>query len=185
MDYLNGKYPPWFYRVWGTVITVPLYKTEAQENSSLRPVGVKGSLVRIIHKMVARENRDVLGAFLEPQQLCMTPGGAHKLVHGVRMLMEHHRDWVCVKLDIVNAHNAVSRASVVEAVEEEPSLRHMATLLGIVLAPPSALEYQGEIWGEQGDGLCQGDGISGGSFAVACHKEVRKLDSELLAGGGW
>ena len=184
MDYLSAKLPPWFSRVWATVTTVPLYKSEARENSSLRPVGVKGSLVRVIHKMVAKENRAVLQAFLEPQQLCLTPGGAHKLVHGVRMLMERHKDWVCVKIDIKNAHNSVSRASVVEAMEEEPSLRHMAMHLATTLAPPSALESHGVVWGESGDGLCQGDGRASGSYATAWHKDVRKLDGELQQAGG-
>ena len=27
MMYLCGKLPPWWYRIWGTVTTVPLYKT--------------------------------------------------------------------------------------------------------------------------------------------------------------
>ena len=32
MEYLNGLLPPWFYRVWGTVITIPLFKTEQRLN---------------------------------------------------------------------------------------------------------------------------------------------------------
>ena len=44
MMYLNGQLPPWWYRVWGSVTTVPLFKTEARE--TVRPVGVRNPLIR-------------------------------------------------------------------------------------------------------------------------------------------
>ena len=60
-------------------------------------------MVRTLHKLVAKRNRKTLQDYLEPEQLCMSPAGGHKLVHAVRMLMEEHEDWVCVKLDVANA----------------------------------------------------------------------------------
>ena len=60
MRYLAAQLPPWFYRVWGAVSTVPLFKTVDQISSSLRPIGVKGSMVRTLHKLVARRNRSTL-----------------------------------------------------------------------------------------------------------------------------
>ena len=44
--YLNGNLPPWFYKVWGTVTTVPLFKTIHRQEDKLRPVGVAPSMVR-------------------------------------------------------------------------------------------------------------------------------------------
>jgi uncharacterized membrane protein len=46
-------------------------------------------MVRALHKVIVRRNRDTLHRFL---QLCCTPAGSHKLVHSVRMLLEDHRD---------------------------------------------------------------------------------------------
>jgi hypothetical protein len=45
MKYLRGDLPVWFYPVWLTVQTVPLFKTEQQ--NTLRPVGVRNPLLKI------------------------------------------------------------------------------------------------------------------------------------------
>ena len=55
--------------------------------------------------------------YLEPQQLALSQAGGAKLVHSVRMLLELRREFVAVKLDIRNAHNEVSRASILEALD--------------------------------------------------------------------
>ena len=39
--------------------------------------------------------------------------------------------WVCVKLDVDNAHNAMARAAILETVETEQSLRHLPRLVSI------------------------------------------------------
>ena len=78
----------------------------------------------------------------------------------------------------------LSRARVVEALEEEESLRHLAQLAGILLAPVSGLESGGEFWGEAQEGTTQGDPLSGPFFCVSIHKEVRKADHSLQNCGG-
>ena len=97
-----------------------LFKTSQREADKLRPVGVKNPLVRTFNRQAARQNRPVLQRHLEPQQLALSPAGGHKLVHMVRMCLEKNPDWVCVKLDVQNAHNSISRAAVVAALEAEP-----------------------------------------------------------------
>ena len=64
LKYLNGEFPPWFSKVWNSVITVPLYKP----NGSLRHVGIKPSFIRELHKSVVTD-------FLEPQQLAIKQAG--------------------------------------------------------------------------------------------------------------
>ena len=39
LAYLNGKLPPWVFKVWGSVSSVPLYKTVEMDPSEIRPVG--------------------------------------------------------------------------------------------------------------------------------------------------
>ena len=61
----------------------------------------------------------------------------------VRMLAEDRRDFVVVKIDMKNAFNEVSRASIIEAIEEEPTLQHLAGHAGAILAPAYGLESSG------------------------------------------
>ena len=77
--------------------------------------------------------------------MCMTLGVAHNLVHCVSMVMEANLDWVCVKLDVRNAHNEISRACILETMDFEPSLRHITNHMATTLAMPSALESGGEV----------------------------------------
>ena len=86
LRYVNGDLTPWFYKVWGSVSTFPLFKNSLRD--SLRPVGVKSSLVRTIHKKVVLKNRGPLTEVLEPEQLALSKAGGAKLVHQVRMLSE-------------------------------------------------------------------------------------------------
>ena len=47
-----------------------------------------------------------------------------------------------------NAHSSMSRAAVLETLEEEPSLRHMAWYFATSMAAPTTLESGGKVWGE-------------------------------------
>ena len=141
MRYLNGELPAWFYPVWLTVQTVPLYKTEQQ--NTLRPIGVRNPLLKLWHREVLIQNKMELKAFLEPQQIATTEAGAAKLVISVRSLIEQKREWVVLKLDLFNAFNENSRAAVIETLESEPTLKHLAWFAATVLAPYSGLETGG------------------------------------------
>ena len=100
MLYLCASLPPWWYRVWGSVTTVPLFKTEARE--TVRPVGVRNPLICTLHSRVIRDNRATLTAVLEPQQLALSQAGDHKLVHQVRRIMEEHI-WAGLARNILTA----------------------------------------------------------------------------------
>ena len=180
--YLGSHLPPWWYKVWGSVTTVPLFKTVERE--TVRPVGVRNPLIRTLHSRIIRENRVAFNAVLEPQQLALSEAGGHKLVHQVRQAMEEHRDWVVAKIDVRNAHNEVWRSAIVSALEAEPTLQHLAWFAAVVLAPSTGLETGGEQWGEQGEGETQGDPKASAFFANAIQKAVRRFDAELGAVGG-
>ena len=180
--YLSGSLPHWWYRVWGCVTTVPLYKT--LEMDAVRPVGVRNPLIRTLHSRVIRDNRATFAAVLEPQQLALSLAGGHKLVHQVRRAMEEHRDWVVLKMDVRNAHNEIWRSAIIQALESEPTTQHLAWFAAAILAPSTGLETGGDLWGEQGDGETQGDPKASAFFAMAIQNAVRLFDSELGAGGG-
>ena len=144
LKYLNGEFPPWFSKVWNSVSTVPLYKP----NGSLRPVGINPYFIQVLLKSVVKANKGVLTDFLEPQQMALRQAGGAKLVHSVRMMLESKREFYAVKLDIKNAHNEVSRSSIISALDSEPSLRHLAWHVATCLASTTSLESGGEIWGD-------------------------------------
>ena len=58
------------------------------------------------------------------------------------------------------------RARVVEALEEEESLCHLASHAATLLDPSSGLESGGSVWGEAHEGTTQGDPESGPYFNV-------------------
>ena len=64
MRYLTGMLPPWWYMVWLSLTSVPLFKGDG----AVRPVGVEPNLVRAVHKKTNRVNKPVLADYLEPQQ---------------------------------------------------------------------------------------------------------------------
>ena len=184
LKYLNVALPPWFYKVTSSVSTVALFKSATQDPTLLRPVGVKSSLIRLLHGEVITSNRGALREHCEPEQLCFTPGCGASLVHTVRMMCEAHPDWPCVTLDLSNAHNEISRCATVEAFEEAPGLQHLAQHMAGYLASHHRLEASGVEWGEAGEGGTQGDPEAGAGFAVPVQPAVEELHRELAAVGG-
>ena len=167
----------------GSVSTFPLFKNLLRD--ALRPVGVKSSLIRSLHKQVVVQNRGALTEFLEPEQLALSKAGGAKLVHQVRMFSEQNPEMVVVKVDMKNAHNEVSRASVLEALEREHTLRHLSWHVATCQASHTGLESDGKIWGWAGEGQSQGDPEASGLFSVSWHLDVRELNAALAAHGGF
>ena len=107
LRYLHGELQAWFYIVWLTVQTVPLFKTK--DKTTVRPIGIRNPLPKLFHQETISQNKGELREALEPQQLAMSPAGAAKLVHTVRMMMEENPDMAAVKIDVKNAFNQVHR----------------------------------------------------------------------------
>jgi hypothetical protein len=102
----------------------------------------------------------------------------------VRSLIELKREFVVFKLDLTNAFNENARAAVIESLESEPTLKHLAWFAATVLAPYSGLETGGRQWGETGEGGPQGGPESSPFFCVAIQPAVRRLDERCQAAGG-
>ena len=98
LHYLGGELPHWFYQVWLTVQTVPLFKTSNQ--TTVRPLGLRNPLLKAFHRIVVRENREEVVEYLEPQQLGMSVAGAQKLVFSIRGVLNSRRDFVAVKVKL-------------------------------------------------------------------------------------
>merc|ERR1711867_61898 len=141
MAYVSGDLPPWFYRLWLSLQTVPMYKTAQQ--SDVRPLGVRHTLTRVFHREVATQNKEEVREYLEPQQLGLSQAGAGKLVNSIRGLLALHPDWVCVGADVKNCFNEFSRKAVLDVILTAPELAHLATFSAAILAPDNPLESGG------------------------------------------
>ena len=181
MLYLHADLPPWYVKLWITIQTAPLVKP----GGGIRPLGLRNPLVKTFHKQAVTESKPALRDFLEPVQLAMSEGGAGLLVFAVRESLEINPEFELVIVDLKNAFNEVIRAATINAFEAESTLRHLATLFGMVLAPHIALEARGVVWGETGEGQVQGDPLSGAGFAVTIQKHVVALDETLKSLGGF
>ena len=62
------------------------------------------------------------------------PEGGAVLAHMVRMMLELRPEFVCVCLDVHNAHNEISRSAEVRELEKVPGLRHLAQHVAKCLA---------------------------------------------------
>ena len=102
----------------------------------------------------------------------------------VRALLEEKPDFVCLKLDLLNAFNEEARAAMIEVFESEPSLRHLAQFFGITLAPVCFLEAGGVVWGETGEGATQGSPCATSAFTVGLQPSLVQLDLACQEGGG-
>ena len=182
MAYVGGKLPKWIYAVFQTCKAVALYKTE--DLDAVRPLGLKHPLIKTFHKLVINQSRVELQDYLEPQQVALSPAGAAKLVMSVREQLEVRRDFICLKLDLKNAYNEISRTSIIEAFEAEPSLRHLASFYGVTLAPKMGLETGGKVFGRSEEGEGQGDPKASAGFCTGLQPSLVQLDAACRAGEG-
>ena len=78
----------------------------------------------------------------------------------------------------------MARAEIVEALEAQPTLRHITWNAVTVLSPQTGLENGGEKWGEQEEGKREEDSKASSFFAVAIQTDVRELDTAVSPSGG-
>ena len=100
------------------------------------------------------------------------------------MLSEANPHFIVVKCDIKNAFNSVSRSQVLQVLDGEEELRHLAWHAALSLASANALESGGKVWGQAKEGATQGDPEAGTYFCVAWHSQIRELDGVVSQVGG-
>ena len=174
LAYTAGELPPWFYRLWLSLATVPMYKTVQKDE--LRPLGIRHSLVRLCHAEVIGQSMPAIREYLEPLQLGMSKAGPAKLVNTIKGIMELHPECIVVTVDIHNCYNEQRRGATVEVLRDTPALSHLVTFAAATLAPVPALETGGRPWGEMPTGFGQGDPASGVFQAIGLHPSLVTLD---------
>ena len=95
MTYIRTEVPTWYYKVWLSLKTVALFKTA--EKTDVRPIGLRNSLVKVIHREVMRKFKNEICHHLEPVQLGMSMAGAAKLVLSPGGTIRANREHICIK----------------------------------------------------------------------------------------
>ena len=115
---VNVAFPTWFYSAWAIAGLHPLVKAQlspdqraAGADPDCRPVAVGECTLRSIARQLTDEASPVAAEELRPQQVAVgVSGGLSIMIHGVRLLLEQHGDFVVVRLDMRNGYNAASRS---------------------------------------------------------------------------
>ena len=127
----NAELPPYFYALLAiNRLVMPVKKRPADgATPDCRPVGVPQPDRCCVERAVAKTVEAAHAKYLAPEQLGVgVKGGIALLVHGLRLLLEVHPEFVFVSLDTRNAHNEFDResclaayAALLEEDGEEPS----------------------------------------------------------------
>jgi len=160
----------------------------AAEAPEARPLGMGDLLRRMIEKALVRDHADAYREFFYPQQVGVgVRGGAALIVTAVRELLRRNPSFVVVRLDLKNAYNEMQRSAMLEAVERNPSLRHLYQLLYSSMYHKSRV-YLGDANTranfDSEEGGQQGSPPVSAAFCAAIHPALVRLDAKLAVAGG-
>jgi hypothetical protein len=85
-----------------------------------RPVAVGETDLRAILRNLTATATATAAEVLAPEQLAVgVSGGISVLIHGIRLILEARRTFVCVRLDMSNGYNACSRSVLLRRLSEQ------------------------------------------------------------------
>jgi len=204
--YASALLPEWFYSIRAIATLHPLVKraptreeAAAGAQPDARPIAVGEVESRAVFQSLTTSLRDAFAGILAPQQLAVgVDGGISVVIHGMRLLLELHSDFVIVRIDLRNAYNACDRSALLRRCSEHPELAPLMPLLHAAMrsgtdllvgqereslfAPPPGQPPRRR--GDSSTGTQQGLPPSSGVFCVAIQRELAALDAELRAAGG-
>ena len=163
-------------------------ETLEKEEPDGRPVGMGDLLRRLIEKAVVRAHAEAYRDFFWPQQVGLgVRGGAGLIVTAVRELLRRNPSFIVVRLDLKNAYNEMQRKAMLDAVERNPSLRHLYQLLYASMYHRSRV-YLGDANTradfDSEEGGQQGSPPVSAAFCAAIHPALVALDEALTTAGG-
>ena len=196
--YANDKLPAWYvHALRSTRLVAIVKKAAAEENGvpSLRPVNIPGTLVKAIGGFLVTSAKANCAEICGPEQLGVAVrAGDVKLSVGLQMILDNHRDFVVVKLDIKHAHGSTEQAKTLRAFMSQPPgpVRDLASFIAMQYAAQSHVFVNGERLfdgipgrGDFANGNQQGDPTAGICYCLTVNP-ANKAVSALLApfGGG-
>eukprot|EP00731_Ephydatia_muelleri_P018057 Em0011g97a len=145
----------------------------------IRPIAVGESLRRLTSKCLCSLIKEDASAFFQPFQFGVaSPQGCEKVIHGLRRCLDNHwhdSEFVCLKVDMKNAFNLVSRQSLLD----------QCTLHFPLLLPWTTWCYGQHpfLWHSMGTltseaGVQQGDPLGPFYFALVLHHLVLSISKD-------
>ena len=181
--YASGDLPNWFYFLFCAAKLTAVVKTRTPV-VQVRPIAVGECLRRAVHAYMARVFRDPVNSIVSPQQVAVgAKGAAARMVHSIRLALEAHPDWVCIKVDCTNGFNSFVRARALLEIARHPTLRDYLPLVHAILQPRSPLyagnkkmPFASACGGQQGDPIiCQ-------IFSIIINRIIKEAASKMVAG---
>jgi hypothetical protein len=161
---------------------IPLMKDD-----KLRPISVQCPFYKAAAHYINREYRDKILEICTDNQLGgPISGGLEILIHTVRAILELKENWLCVKTDIENAYNSISREQIFN--ELQSKLPELTPFVSYSIGKSNSIVYNDSKEGitfkvEMSSGVCQGDPISESLFNItqaARLKAIRDLHPEII-----
>jgi len=205
----SGKLPSWFYKAGMGGRVAPLVKDgapmpergepQARTRSSApevvpdcRPVVVGNAERRVHTSQTMRQFKDKFRQILWPQQAAVgVKSGLNFVTTAIRTALQQNPSFICVKVDLSNAFNAVTRAALLAAIDRHELLRPLLSLYSATLAPAAKIWMRGaggeleEMDWTCEDGSHQGCASSGAAFCLAIHPSILVADAALTRTSGF
>ena len=182
---------PWF----GAARLVALLKDRDDDTGEpippplggVRPIACGEILRKLVAKAICQQEASRFRAHLCPDAVAgevaavtqvgvAVPGGADRVVHQTRALMELHPDWVVVKVDAKNAFNTLSRRAMLSAVRRHfPSLAPFVDLCYEHDTPLFFRRERGHTRLESREGTHQGDPLGCLLLSLPLHDVLRAI----------
>ena len=129
--YASAELPLWYYSASAVAKLVPLFKApltpeqaRAGVQPDVRPVSVGDAFFRAVGTYLADADKPAFASVLAPQQLAVgVSGGCEILVHGTRLLLELHPNFVAIKIDLRNGYGEVARAAILRRFQVREGVR--------------------------------------------------------------
>ena len=152
-----------------------------KKSGGIRPIAVGYTLRRIAAKCANCYATKQLAGYFNPIQLGVgTPGGSEAAVHATRRFIQAMPEgYVVAKIDFCNAFNSLRRDLMLHSVHSTvPGIYRFCHLC---YNNPSILMFDDRTILSQ-EGPHQGDPLGSLLFCLSIHSDLRRLQSELVAG---
>jgi hypothetical protein len=150
-----------------------------KKDGGIRPIAVGCVFRRLVAKLCSRNIMASMGTLLRPTQLGFgTKGGAEAAAHAARLYVshEHVSPRALLKMDFVNAFNAVRRDHLLHCILS--TAPEIYPFLFQCYREPSVLGFGTECLSSQ-RGVQQGDPLGPALFCLATHFIARQLQSQF------
>ena len=193
---VQGQFPDYFYAGYVASRLVPANKVHPDllnpdDTPDCRPINIGSAERQLIERAYFDEGLQASFArILEPVQngVCVK-GGISKSIFGIQAVLDANPNFAIFQGDIKNGFNEVSRASIVEAVKEQPELHDILTYIYLTHNTKSYVAMGSGIHmidaGFQvEEGVHQGAVPSGYLYSLAQNRAMQNHRERVEAEGG-